>query len=250
MVLPILISGQRRCLVDGCNSTYRVAYGYCNKHYQRLKKHDDLYWPARKERKALPPDQLPNTAGVCLIEGCGIAERLIRGWCMKHYLRWRKHGDPNIVAKQNRYAPNMQCAIDGCIERRYVREWCAKHYRAWYNHGDVLTPDNRVYPPPSADEIERRRKRRANHANRRRAKKLDARVYEYSQEALDARIAYFGARCWMCHGAFSALDHVKPLSKGGKDCPANLRPACKSCNSKKGAKWYGVKGLHIFDYSN
>lgn len=40
------------------------------------------------------------------------------------------------------------------------------------------------------------------------------------------------------------VDHVRPLQKGGSNHPVNLVPACKSCNSAKGAKnwmeWWPV----------
>ena len=35
--------------------------------------------------------------GTCSIDGCTGAV-IARGWCFKHYLRWRKHGDPAVVA--------------------------------------------------------------------------------------------------------------------------------------------------------
>lgn len=50
---------------------------------------------------------------------------------------------------------------------------------------------------------------------------------------LQARIDFYGGRCWMCGAPYEAIDHVIPLSKGGTNWPANLRPACTSCNSKK-----------------
>lgn len=52
-----------------------------------------------------------------------------------------------------------------------------------------------------------------------------------------ARVAMFGGRCWICRGKAEALDHVKPLAKGGLHLPCNLRPICQPCNNKKGAKW-------------
>ena len=53
---------------------------------------------------------------------------------------------------------------------------------------------------------------------------------------LEARIAFYGDRCWVCHGPFEAVDHVIPLARGGSNWPANLRPICRSCNSSKCAK--------------
>jgi hypothetical protein len=32
-------------------------------------------------------------------------------------------------------------------------------------------------------------------------------------------------------------DHVQPLSKGGAHTLSNLKPSCRSCNSRKSASW-------------
>ncbi len=55
----------------------------------------------------------------------------------------------------------------------------------------------------------------------------------------------FGCRCWYCGikctsagnlpNSFT-LDHVVPLSKGGREDADNIVPCCKSCNSTKGSK--------------
>ncbi len=44
-------------------------------------------------------------------------------------------------------------------------------------------------------------------------------------------------RCHWCGGAFPAaeltMDHVVPLSRGGKSVKGNVVPACKACNTAK-----------------
>jgi 5-methylcytosine-specific restriction endonuclease McrA len=48
-----------------------------------------------------------------------------------------------------------------------------------------------------------------------------------------ARWDFFGGRCAYCAAEATTTDHVIPLAKGGTNWPANLRPACHSCNSSK-----------------
>lgn len=36
---------------------------------------------------------------ICKIDGCGNKHKA-RGWCKKHYTRWCRHGDPNIVLRE------------------------------------------------------------------------------------------------------------------------------------------------------
>lgn len=56
-------------------------------------------------------------------------------------------------------------------------------------------------------------------------------------EAVRARFAYFGHRCWICHRPGTTIDHVKPTAKGGANWPSNIRPACGHCNYAK--SWEG-----------
>ena len=66
-----------------------------------------------------------------------------------------------------------------------------------------------------------------------------------------ARSAMFGDICWICeYEPKAAMDHVFALCNGGANWPANLRPICNSCNSKK-ARWeqQGPKTLQaIIDF--
>jgi 5-methylcytosine-specific restriction endonuclease McrA len=51
-----------------------------------------------------------------------------------------------------------------------------------------------------------------------------------------ARLEFYGWRCAYCPGKFEHLDHVIPVSLGGTNWPANLRPACAKCNLTKSNK--------------
>lgn len=72
---------------------------------------------------------------------------------------------------------------------------------------------------------------------RRRAHKAGAKG-QCSAQQLQARIDFYGGKCWFaeCGKEYEAIDHVIPLSGGGTNWPANLRPICTKHNSIKGAK--------------
>lgn len=70
----------------------------------------------------------------------------------------------------------------------------------------------------------------------RHARKKSAELLPFSKDQLMARLSMFPG-CWMCGGPKETVDHVKPLSKGGAHALANMRPACRSCNSRKRNKW-------------
>lgn len=49
------------------------------------------------------------------------------------------------------------------------------------------------------------------------------------------RLGVFG-QCYYCGDWFAnTVDHLMPVSRGGTDEPSNVRSACFSCNSRKGA---------------
>lgn len=57
-----------------------------------------------------------------------------------------------------------------------------------------------------------------------------------SEKQAAARIAMYGGLCAYCSATYEQLDHVIPLSRGGTNWPANLRPACARCNRSKSDK--------------
>lgn len=77
------------------------------------------------------------------------------------------------------------------------------------------------------------------HVDQRRMIRLRRRAREWgaaghaTTEQIQARVAYYGERCYLCGKPYEAIDHVIPLARGGSNWPANLRPICKPCNCRK-----------------
>jgi hypothetical protein len=78
----------------------------------------------------------------CMVDTCeesAKAPGAARGWCPRHYQRWRKHDDPVAPwapEKTKRYPPDAVCVFEDCPQPRFEREWCAKHYQRNRVHGD------------------------------------------------------------------------------------------------------------------
>lgn len=85
-----------------------------------------------------------------------------------------------------------------------------------------------VLDPERKREVWRRR-----HA----AVKRGVRIYGFTSEQVAGRVAVWGGRCWVCSAPYEAIDHVKPLAKGGAHMLANLRPICTACNTRKRDTW-------------
>ena len=86
-------------------------------------------------------------------------------------------------------------------------------------------------------------KRQIQH-QRRRALLLACAKSAVTAELWQQKCAYWGDKCYLqipgrCTGAAETMDHVKPLSTKSPSAHmlANLRPACKPCNSSKNDKW-------------
>jgi 5-methylcytosine-specific restriction endonuclease McrA len=119
----------------------------------------------------------------------------------------------------------------------------ARYYKANREH---LLAKARGYREALDMDVERAHKRAYRRANRdltrewehrRRAQERGTMVMPLTRAMIDAKVNYWGRKCWVCSGPFEAIDHVKPLSKGGSHILANLRPICGSCNSKKHSTW-------------
>ena len=73
---------------------------------------------------------------------------------------------------------------------------------------------------------------RAKQAKHRATSPYSAKEYA---DLVAQRFFYWGNRCYMCGRDDVPMhaDHVISISKGGKSLPANIRPACQPCNTRK-----------------
>lgn len=88
----------------------------------------------------------------CSINGCENGGKLARGYCNKHYIRWRKHGDPLQVK-----ASWETCSIADCGRHAQGRGWCKMHWKRWRTHGDpeYVRPVPAPKPRCAVDECEK-----------------------------------------------------------------------------------------------
>lgn len=71
---------------------------------------------------------------ICAVNECE-NKAATRGWCYKHYARWRKYGDPETLLNRS----PQPCSISGCRDQMMARGWCSKHYQRWKRYGDPTT---------------------------------------------------------------------------------------------------------------
>lgn len=119
-------------------------------------------------------------------------------------------------------------------QARFCSARCMDKNRYRQNRDKRLSAVKEYSKSPAGLHVSREKKRK------KRAILRAGLVIPFTNEQLSARLAMF-AGCWMCGGVADTVDHVKPIARGGAHILANLRPACRSCNSSKNARWEGVR---------
>lgn len=84
----------------------------------------------------------------CSIRGCKGKVRA-RGWCEKHYRRWRVHGDPLTVIPFGSKPKNRICVVEGCDRPHSALGWCQMHRLRVKETGEV-GPPGPLKPPTYA----------------------------------------------------------------------------------------------------
>jgi 5-methylcytosine-specific restriction endonuclease McrA len=243
------------CSAKHCDRDVRCK-SLCNLHYIRFLKYGDPL-----EDMPVSGSGSKKTALVCSVADCGRPFKG-RGLCNMHLIRLRRKGTINAEVPGQIYV--KICQADSCNKKPHASGFCSKHLRRYNLYGD---PNYKVtYPKVCQNEACQRKvlakglcshhyrvqKYQENPAvgvlktERRRARKNKVAKIEYGAEQITWRFSMFGNCCWICGSTDNlTIDHVKPLSANGPDMPANLRPACRSCNSRKRDKWLGPKNLKL-----
>lgn len=68
---------------------------------------------------------------MCSVDGCEEKAKT-RGWCPRHYMRWRRNGDPTKA----RVRVRPECSLDGCGRPHAALGYCMPHYRRFIASGD------------------------------------------------------------------------------------------------------------------
>ena len=166
--------------------------------------------------------------------------------------RFAQHREQDNARRRRDYYQNHERELQAAAKNRDGRVYSETERREMRAYRQRYRNDNKqkirsyhqaLYQANKTQMAERGRiYREANpeicHAAslRRRALKSNAPGYATAKQ-IRARRNYYGGLCYICGIPSEAIDHVKPLAKGGANWPCNLRPICTSCNSSKHDQW-------------
>ena len=76
----------------------------------------------------------PRLYSGCKVENCP-AKHDGKGYCSKHLVRLRKHGDPNHCGQVGRPRLHLRCTVENCEAEHSAKGYCANHYQRWRKYG-------------------------------------------------------------------------------------------------------------------
>lgn len=154
---------------------------------------------------------------LCTVEGCD-REARARGWCMMHYDRWRKNGDP--------------------LKVQHVSRWDGKTCTSCGGEGPFYKNSRKCQ---DCDKKQQAQWRAGNREREREIGRLSAR--RNHQRRRDAAIAAYGGVCTCCgehHQIFLAIDHI---DGGGNAHRRSLGTSGKMVGSSNFYRWLEKEGF-------
>ena len=72
----------------------------------------------------------------CKVPGCE-RDHACKGYCNLHYLRWRKHGDPDFAVRVRDPHPPEVCTVPDCHGKHVAKGFCWRHYKQMKRYGEI-----------------------------------------------------------------------------------------------------------------
>lgn len=88
---------------------------------------------------------------VCIYEGCE-RKHHARGWCLTHYMQFKRGATPIGPIKTREQGKLEECAEDGCREPVKAKNLCKMHYQRLLRHGHTKHRDRKMPAKPCAIE--------------------------------------------------------------------------------------------------
>jgi 5-methylcytosine-specific restriction endonuclease McrA len=223
-----------------------IARELCTMHYQREKAAGNLAPLPKTERAE------------CSVEDCQEVAR-VRGWCNRHYRRWRQTGDVRAGVPFQEHQRGRVCSRDDCDKPALSKGLCKRHY--------MQARTERLHQEPcivaSCDRpremnngyCARHYQRLLKHGSPSAGGKLrvlrgtgDRWIYDDMRRAAGAKMSQVTGEtreyvkilrmdpCSYCGAPSEHIDHIVPFVKDGPTHWTNLAPACASCNHRKSDK--------------
>jgi len=155
------------------------------------------------------------------------------GYCPMHLERIKRFGSPDPSNLRNMTTEGF-CLIGWCGKPRRSRGYCGAHYQRLYRYGDPLGGPE---PPRGLRRVQKKYRKAVTSVNAAAARR--GAKGKVSGLALRDKFRYWGERCYLCkrdNVGVLEVDHVIPVSRGGQNLPANIRPICRTCNMFKGTR--------------
>lgn len=211
------------CSLDVCDRDAKTD-GLCGRHYQRKRKGMPLLRPGNCPQCAAHIEDRHKNQVYCSIACRDIA---LSEYCKRKWREAREESGllpgerrkyrrvPVQHGRSSEYARGCRC--DACKKAR------TKQNNEW-----------RLANPEKFLANQRRYRRRNPHKTR--PANIARALAPFDDEALAYADLIARDPCVYCGGPAGEIDHIRAVTRGGDSSWGNLAPACKRCNSSKGAK--------------
>lgn len=207
------------CSFPDCDHKH-MAKGLCATHYGQQyagKPLTPIKSPLREYRR-----------NKCYFDGCDRNSRSA-GLCNTHYEQKRRYGILKPITPW--YHPNTICKVEFCFNEVVQNNLCNGH--------DLQNKKNKPFTRLRTDRVGSDWLLNHNRVQKRHNDKRKAILANSFVQDIDRNLVYetSGGVCYLCGIDVDwddwHLDHIHPLSKGGKHAYHNVAVSCVFCNLKK-----------------